>query len=158
MGWTARAGRAAAVAALSVTFATALALPSAATTSEVSVRGVPTIDARPSTDLVDGQKIILVLSGFPANHVVGVTQCGIPAGYPEVCDFANGFNVKTNYRGFARTEFTVRQKWAGTDPWTGEVLTDVDCKVTACTAAAASPTQPTTGDIVPISFRPDSFH
>lgn len=148
-----RIGRAVAVAAMTLAAGLAVAAPASAAPEGKPRQATPTIYALPDSDLVDGQQIYLILRDFPPNHVVGVTECGIPTGFPEVCDFGNGFNVTTNKFGVAITKFTVRQNWTGTDPWTGEVLTDVDCKVTQCTAAAASPTQPTTGDIVPIHFR-----
>lgn len=150
MSWT-RPGRAVAAFAAALAAVVAAALPAAA--APAASAEVPTIYALPDRNLADGQRIFLVLVGFPANHEVGLTQCGIPAGWPEVCDFEHGFNVTTNSHGVAAAQWTVRQHWTGTDPWTGQVLGDVDCKVTQCTAAAASPTQPLTGDVVPIHFR-----
>lgn len=116
-------------------------------------RGAPLITARPSTDLVDGSQIVVVLQNFSPNSPIGVTECAIPAGFPEVCDFHNGINLTTNHRGFAIGTWNVHQTWRGTDPWTGEELTDVDCTVTQCTIAAANPAIPTEGDTQPIYFR-----
>jgi neocarzinostatin family protein len=112
----------------------------------------PVVYAYPATDLAEGDKITVVLHGFHPNETVGVTQCAIPKGWPEVCDFQHGINFVTNAGGDATGSVTVHVRWTGTDPHTGKVIGAVDCRFPVCTIGAASPVNHE-GGTTPITFK-----
>lgn len=117
--------------------------------SQSALAATPKETVKPSTGLVNGSKVHIAVTGFPASKTLTAGQCAVVK-TKIACNSGNEKKFKSSSSGSGSTTMVVNLKFTGTFTGGGSAGT-INCGTRSCFIGVGAGGK--TGTNVPISFK-----